>query len=221
MSLSRATAGTSPSIAKSKNVKKNVTKSPSLIHGNHDMTTLPFTSSTIDQVRLNLIHYNLWTQVEVHNNYILSGLPPSKLVSTDPDSKHEWIVCKRLNEHRKLKVREINSWFEEIKEYKKDGSEDGTSGDVDEPDSCTETSMQNSNINDAQQNEVENQLPCISVQKESISEDNHSSTSIWKPIDNTMNGKGRVRRLTIALINDDGTIVYYFIHDGITKPRQH
>ena len=30
----------------------------------------------------------------------------------------------------------------------------------------------------------------------------------------------RPKRIIIAIINDDGTIVYYFIHDGITKPRQ-
>ncbi|CAH6722893.1 tRNA-splicing endonuclease subunit Sen15p [[Candida] jaroonii] len=28
------------------------------------------------------------------------------------------------------------------------------------------------------------------------------------------------RRITIAIINDDSTIVYYFIHNGITKPNQ-
>lgn len=30
----------------------------------------------------------------------------------------------------------------------------------------------------------------------------------------------RPKRITIALINDDATIVYYFVHDGIVKPRQ-
>ncbi|ODV80377.1 uncharacterized protein CANTADRAFT_65315 [Suhomyces tanzawaensis NRRL Y-17324] len=30
----------------------------------------------------------------------------------------------------------------------------------------------------------------------------------------------RPTRITIAIVNDDGTIVYYFIHDGVVKPRQ-
>ncbi|CAH2351458.1 tRNA-splicing endonuclease subunit Sen15p [[Candida] railenensis] len=30
----------------------------------------------------------------------------------------------------------------------------------------------------------------------------------------------RPARITIGLVNDDATIVYYFIHDGIVKPRQ-
>lgn len=30
----------------------------------------------------------------------------------------------------------------------------------------------------------------------------------------------RPKRLTAAIINDDSTIVYYFIHAGVVKPRQ-
>lgn len=30
----------------------------------------------------------------------------------------------------------------------------------------------------------------------------------------------RPKRLTLGLVNDDGTVTYYFIHDGIIKPRQ-
>lgn len=30
----------------------------------------------------------------------------------------------------------------------------------------------------------------------------------------------RPKRLTIGLVNDDGTVVYYFVHDGVVKPRQ-
>lgn len=30
----------------------------------------------------------------------------------------------------------------------------------------------------------------------------------------------RPKRVTIAMVNDDGTVVYYFIHDGVVKPRQ-
>lgn len=185
------------------------------------MSTLPFTSSTTDQVRLNLVHYNLWTQVEVHNNYILSGLPPTKLVSTDPDSKREWIVCKRLNEQSKLKVKEINSWFEEIKQFTNGNEEKrGNEFKLDVP---SEAHLQSQDTTEnSKQAETEDVSSSSTHTGPASTGDSkpHPPNSIWKPIDKTMNGKGRVDRITIALINDDGTIVYYFIHDGITKPRQ-
>ena len=166
------------------------------------MTSLPFKSTHTDQVRLNLIHYNLWTKVEVHNDYILSGLPPTKLVSTDNESKREWIVCKRLDKESRLKVKEINSWFEEIKQFTSGKGDQEVDNDTDDG------STKNGKSNDDKSPSLNEPFP--------VDNDN----PIWKPIDKTMNGKGRVGRLTIALINDDGTIVYYFIHDGITKPRQ-
>ncbi|GEQ69594.1 hypothetical protein JCM33374_g3266 [Metschnikowia sp. JCM 33374] len=30
----------------------------------------------------------------------------------------------------------------------------------------------------------------------------------------------RPKRITLAIVNDDGTVVYYFVHDGVIKPRQ-
>ncbi|TAQ84394.1 hypothetical protein B7494_g7291 [Chlorociboria aeruginascens] len=33
-------------------------------------------------------------------------------------------------------------------------------------------------------------------------------------------GKNRQKRLLLAILNDDSTVVYYIIHDGIVKPRQ-
>ncbi|KAI5969477.1 SEN15 [Candida margitis] len=193
------------------------------------MTTSSFTSSITDQVRLNLIHYNLWTQVKSHNEYILSGLPQTKLVATDPNTKREWIVCKRLNENSKLKVKEINSWFEEIKHFTSGVEENG--GDIkqnidSQSDVQSKDDLQSLGIN-GNTNESDNgDRNAVSSEPNSnrLSHSNYFSPSSpfskWKPIDKTTNGKGRVDRITIALINDDGTIVYYFIHDGITKPRQ-
>ncbi|KAI0127735.1 tRNA-splicing endonuclease subunit Sen15 [Xylariales sp. AK1849] len=31
---------------------------------------------------------------------------------------------------------------------------------------------------------------------------------------------GRAKRLMLAVVHDDSTVVYYFVHDGIVKPRQ-
>lgn len=30
----------------------------------------------------------------------------------------------------------------------------------------------------------------------------------------------RPKRVTLALVNDDATVTHYFVHDGVTKPRQ-
>lgn len=30
----------------------------------------------------------------------------------------------------------------------------------------------------------------------------------------------RPKRITMAMVNDDGTVLYYFVHDGVVKPRQ-
>lgn len=112
--------------------------------------TLPFTSSIIDQVRLNLIHYNLWNQVIIKDDYLI-GKPKEKLINTDDEIKIEFIIP-RLIKDSKLSVQEINSWFNKIS-----------------------------------QNNENNKRP---------------------------------DRLIIGIINDDGTVVYYFIHDSIVKPRQ-
>lgn len=32
--------------------------------------------------------------------------------------------------------------------------------------------------------------------------------------------ESRPDRVTLAIVNDDGTVVYYFVHDGVVKPRQ-
>lgn len=33
-------------------------------------------------------------------------------------------------------------------------------------------------------------------------------------------GKNRQKRLLLATLHDDSTVVYYIMHDGIVKPRQ-
>ncbi|EMG46893.1 SEN15 tRNA-splicing endonuclease subunit SEN15 [Candida maltosa Xu316] len=114
-------------------------------------STLPFTSSLIDQVRLNLIHYNLWTNVEKYESEnILSGLPKEKLTNTDVDITKEWIIPRTLTDS-KLSVLQINSFFKTITK---------------------------------------------------------------------LNNEVRPKRIILGIVNDDGTVVYYFVHDGITKPRQ-
>lgn len=111
----------------------------------------------VSQVRLNLIHYNLWTDVVSHEIIqddqipikILSGIPPQKLDSLDPEKLREWVIP-RLLSHPKLSAVTIRSWFAGIQEI--------------------------------------TEMP--------------------------------PKRVTAGILHDDGTVVYYFVHDGIVKPRQ-
>lgn len=45
------------------------------------------------------------------------------------------------------------------------------------------------------------------------SDEQEAEKFFWK-------GRNRGKRLLMAVVNDDSTIVYYIIHDGIVKPRQ-
>lgn len=44
-------------------------------------------------------------------------------------------------------------------------------------------------------------------------EDDQSVGSKWR-------GRNRQKRLLLATLHDDSTVVYYIMHDGIVKPRQ-
>ncbi|KAI5966436.1 SEN15 [Candida pseudojiufengensis] len=183
--------------------------------------TVKYTSTNTDQVKLNLEHYNLWTRVQVYNDHILSGLPPAKLTSSDLPNKKEWIVCKNLR-NTKLSIHDVNNWFEEIKGIIKNDENNVN----DEVDGITDK-IRNEQLDDNENNETNNETNEDKMKdtnektNEKTNNDDNNDDTITK-WDNLkyINGKGRPNRITIALINDDGTIVYYFIYDGITKPRQ-
>ncbi len=48
------------------------------------------------------------------------------------------------------------------------------------------------------------------------SEGSDDDTTKWKQ----WRGEKRAKRLLLAVVQDDSTVVYYFMHDGIVKPRQ-
>lgn len=53
----------------------------------------------------------------------------------------------------------------------------------------------------------------LSTSEESQEEDDQAVGAKWQ-------GKNRQKRLLLATIHDDSTVVYYIMHDGIVKPRQ-
>ncbi|KAK6462162.1 tRNA-splicing endonuclease subunit Sen15 [Scheffersomyces coipomensis] len=104
--------------------------------------------SLSEQVKLNLVHYNLWTNVIIHDT---TPSPSSSVISgISPTSKQlEWIVPKSFT-NKDITIPEIETWFVQI---------------------------------------------------------------------TTINTK-RPSKLIIAIVNDDSTVVYYNIHDGLVKPKQ-
>lgn len=103
------------------------------------------------QVKTNLVHYNLWNNVSIHEvegAYILSGTPPNRLVEHDVENQVEWVVPQSV-ERPEVSVDDMSRWFDLVSRL-----------------------------------------------------------------------SARPRRVTIAIANDDGTFVYYFVHDGAVKPRQ-
>lgn len=53
-----------------------------------------------------------------------------------------------------------------------------------------------------------------------MTDQNVSTSEIDKWFCNIALVAARPARVTLALVNTDGTVVYYFVHDGIVKPRQ-
>jgi tRNA-splicing endonuclease subunit Sen15 len=50
--------------------------------------------------------------------------------------------------------------------------------------------------------------------------DNEVQEGEEKPVGHQWQGKNRQKRLLLATLHDDSTVVYYIMHDGIAKPRQ-
>lgn len=103
------------------------------------------------QVASNLVHYNLWHDVNIHTHngiQVLSGIPPNRLDEHDSESQKEWVVPQSMN-LTEVSMDMIGRWFDLVATF-----------------------------------------------------------------------AGRPKRLTLAAVNDDSTVVYYFVHDGVVKPRQ-
>lgn len=67
-------------------------------------------------------------------------------------------------------------------------------------------------------NSTEWVIPKLMVSKQDL---NIAEIDNWfAQISHILDPRVRPPRITIGLVNDDATVVYYFIHDGIVKPRQ-
>lgn len=59
-------------------------------------------------------------------------------------------------------------------------------------------------------------IPVVPEGEEVEGEEEEEDTSVgyqWR-------GKNRQKRILLATLHDDSTVVYYIMHDGIVKPRQ-
>lgn len=51
-------------------------------------------------------------------------------------------------------------------------------------------------------------------------EDGEDEDDLDEEVGKEWRGKNRQKRLLLATVHDDSTVVYYIMHDGIVKPRQ-
>lgn len=109
-------------------------------------------AQTIDQVKQNLLHYSLWTQVEVialPGETVLSGVPKNQLLGDEmEESRTEIVLPTVLNEP--VSPSRLNKVFQGLQEL-------------------------------------------------------HGS---------------RPKRIILGIVNDDSTVVYYIVHDGLAKPKK-
>ncbi|SCW03903.1 LAFE_0H01574g1_1 [Lachancea fermentati] len=79
-------------------------------------------SEIISLVRNNLVHQQLWTDVDQHELvadqlYVFSGLPPNKLSNDDELLCKEWVIPVELSQYRPglLTLEVLQSIFDKIK----------------------------------------------------------------------------------------------------------
>lgn len=71
--------------------------------------------SIVDQVKQNLLFYNLWTdvsEVQLTNDILLQGKPKEKLLNDEEINNHEIVLP--INLSTKLTVSKLDSLFKEL-----------------------------------------------------------------------------------------------------------
>lgn len=172
------------------------------------------------QVLHNLQHQHQWTHLNIHTQSplnakplarpLISGLPPQRLyIHPDeqiellqqqkdagkkgmPDlrSEREWVLPSHLREGWSL--RRFGEIFADI------GLEPGNADEAIDEDARIDSSKPDAGIAGSQQQET----PKVASDPGQLNK--------WRT----------TKRLLLATLDDDSTVVYYIIHDGLVKPRQ-
>lgn len=138
-----------------------------------------------EQVYSNLVHYNLWTEVTMHNHNDDSVVRDS--ISIDAIESRKIVAhCPQIITNKS--VRAVFSVLSGLPPAKLDQLD---------PEGLREWII----------------ARLMTPTTNSMDEIELYFVAISKFTD-------RPKRLTLALVNDDGTITYYFVHDGAIKPRR-
>ena len=183
-------------------------ESPSLEASSH----APHLHHLALQIRHNLQYQHRWTQLQTHTNSpltgdllprpILSGLPPRRLY-IHPDEQVE--MLKSEMERRKTR-----------KESEGKALEDEDNGDDSEPEPESEWVLP-AHLREewslrkfAEIFDAIGLVPPAADGMKSPDLDHSHTVNKWR----------MTKRVLLSTVQDDSTVVYYIVHEGIVKPRQ-
>ncbi|KAF2101852.1 hypothetical protein NA57DRAFT_53797 [Rhizodiscina lignyota] len=184
------------------------------------------------QVLHNLQHQHRWTQLKLHTHSptapyarmsrpLLSGMPPRRLY-VHPDEQIEFI---RLDDERKKRRKA------QEKRQVTDSTTDTVPPTIPEDDDDPETTPQPvrewvlpTHIGEMWSlRRMATVFDVICSVPPDPGPSNDGLLAENPPSEGPIQSPGRwreVKRLLLATVDDDSTIVYYIVHDGIVKPRQ-
>jgi tRNA-splicing endonuclease subunit Sen15, fungi type len=180
-----------------------ITTSPDIEAPRHE----PYLHHLASRVQHNLQYQHHWTEVQVHTHSpnstleiltrpLISGLPPQRLY-IHPD--------------------------EQVELLQQSARKNKTSGDAkhDEPEPDTEFNPDperewvlpthlREKWSVKKFAEIFDAITLVPPQTDPVSGNDASSPNRWRTL----------KRVLLATVDDDSTIVYYIVHDGVVKPRQ-
>lgn len=194
------------------------------------------TMSNIDQVRISLLYYNYWTNVQTlqcnDGITVLTGIPPESIHPTNSVDKNITIAAlpeknapiKNLVLHPVYMEPTQNDTVTSITSSEQVLQHNTPYDNNDEDVVIQETSLANvpTTVTTSTANEtiieygpkVEFVYPIRIHEKVTM----QFISKIFENIEEQISV--RPKRVILGILGDDGTIVYYFVHDGIVKPKK-
>lgn len=173
----------------------------------------------LQRVRINLLYMNSWTNVQIYNSTLgqleigtssvdscesilfLTGFPPHSLHPQPATS----LNIEPSNGNNNERPAALEFVFPVCI-----GSQDLTMQQIDSIFSSIGQTRVELNDQKIQGSSEE-------IQESQPRQENQKNT---KTIDSLPLLFGRPARIILAIVSDDGTIVYYFVHDGLVKPKK-
>ncbi|ORY17950.1 tRNA-splicing endonuclease subunit Sen15, partial [Clohesyomyces aquaticus] len=173
---------------------------PTMLSTSH----LPSLHALAVQVQYNLQYQHSWTDLRLHTHSptaneplprpLLSGLPPERLY-VHPDEQIQ--LLKDAERRRKAK--------------QKEGEDIGILDVQARPElEWLLPTRLGEKWTLRRLSEVFNVITAVPPEPDATDKDDHRPTNPWRA----------TKRLVLATVGSDSTVVYYIVHDGVVKPRQ-